>query len=165
VSKGEKFEAKSGQIPADVLTHALRREWRAENRFFGRLFDHIGILSGSNHRLNGQLTLVRATKKTDALTAVRPKPAEAVRKRESTRFSGVALPFPSCCQANTARTEGWSFWNLAFSMRFHTASATIGHSTGLGERHLLGPHEPSYRRHLSSALTCSATGVENDPVC
>jgi hypothetical protein len=27
----EKFEAKSGQLPADLLRHALRRERRAEN--------------------------------------------------------------------------------------------------------------------------------------
>ncbi|MBK3743141.1 hypothetical protein G3A39_28280 [Paraburkholderia aspalathi] len=28
-----KFEAKSDEIPADLLRHALRRERRAENRF------------------------------------------------------------------------------------------------------------------------------------
>jgi len=30
----EKFEAKSGQLPADLLRHALRRERRAENPLF-----------------------------------------------------------------------------------------------------------------------------------
>jgi hypothetical protein len=33
VDQGEKFEAKSSEIPADLLRHALRRERRAENRF------------------------------------------------------------------------------------------------------------------------------------
>lgn len=36
--------------------------------------------------------------------------------------TGVALPFPSCCQANTARSEGAIFQTTAFSKRFHTAS-------------------------------------------
>ena len=32
MDQGEKFEAKSGETPADLLRHALRRERRAENR-------------------------------------------------------------------------------------------------------------------------------------
>lgn len=52
--------------------------------------------------------------------------AEAVLKRERTRFSSVALPFPSCCQANTARSEGSICEETMFSMRFHTALAERG---------------------------------------
>ncbi|ABO58781.1 hypothetical protein Bcep1808_5851 [Burkholderia vietnamiensis G4] len=54
--------------------------------------------------------------------------AEAMLKRERTRFSSVALPFPSCCQANTARSEGSICEETMFSVRFHTALAIFGPS-------------------------------------
>jgi len=46
-----------------LLRHALRRERRAENPFFGRFFTRIAILSGPNHALNAQITLFRPTEK------------------------------------------------------------------------------------------------------
>jgi hypothetical protein len=62
VVQGEKFEAKSGQTPADLLRHALRRERRAEKRLFVRFFTRTIILSGSNRVLNGHLTLSGSAK-------------------------------------------------------------------------------------------------------
>jgi hypothetical protein len=49
--------------------------------------------------------------------------AEAVSKFESTRVSGVALPFPKCREADTARSDGSTFTLDAEVVRFDTASA------------------------------------------
>ena len=52
-------------------------------------------------------------------------------KLESTRFSGVALPFPRHCEANTARSGGSIFSSVAFRVRFHTPSASKRRSTAV----------------------------------
>jgi len=48
-------------------------------------------------------------------------------KTQKSRFSGVALPFPSRYQAVTRRPEGWRFKKASGSARFHTASSGIVH--------------------------------------
>ena len=45
-------------------------------------------------------------------------------------FSGVALPFPKCRQADMARSEGSIISNHVFGMRFHTPSADYGQLNG-----------------------------------
>ena len=49
-------------------------------------------------------------------------------KTQKYSVSGVALPFPRCCQADMARSEGLIFSNATFSLRFHTASVDLGRS-------------------------------------
>jgi len=41
-------------------------------------------------------------------------------------FSGVALPFPRHCEANTAGSGGSIFSSVAFRVRFHTPSTASG---------------------------------------
>jgi hypothetical protein len=65
VVQGEKFEAKSGKFPADLLRRALRRERRAENRLFGRFLTRTVILSGSNQVLNAEITLSGSAKRVE----------------------------------------------------------------------------------------------------
>jgi len=49
--------------------------------------------------------------------------AEAVSKLETTRFSGVALPFPTCREADTERFDRSTFSLDVEVARFDTASA------------------------------------------
>jgi hypothetical protein len=54
-----------------------------------------------------------------------------LRLRIKTNVRGFQVSFyhfPSGRQANTARSEGSIFWSVAFSVRFHTASAIKRHS-------------------------------------
>lgn len=67
-----------------------------------------------------------------------PPLAEAVRKRETTRFSGVALPLPSSQQAGTARSEGSTISKGALDKCFYTASAGSERAAPAGQPlHLL----------------------------
>ncbi|WP_240975144.1 RNA-guided endonuclease InsQ/TnpB family protein [Paraburkholderia aromaticivorans] len=56
--------------------------------------------------------------------------AEAVSKLEITRFSGVALPLPTCCEADTERSGGSIFALDVRVARFDTASAGARRSLG-----------------------------------
>lgn len=59
--------------------------------------------------------------------------AEGVSKLEITRFSGVALPFPRCREADTERSGGATFAVDVEVARFYTVSAGNGHRyPGLG---------------------------------
>jgi hypothetical protein len=49
--------------------------------------------------------------------------AEAVSKLETTQFSGVALPFPKCREADTERSGGATFALDVEVARFDTALA------------------------------------------
>ena len=57
------------------------------------------------------------------MLSVGPGSAEAVSKLETTRFSGVALPFPTCREADTERFDRSTFSLDVEVARFDTASA------------------------------------------
>jgi hypothetical protein len=52
--------------------------------------------------------------------------AEGVRELEITQFSSVALPFPKCREADTARSDGSIFASDVEVARFDTPSAESG---------------------------------------
>ncbi len=83
----------------------------------------------------------------------RPQRVETVWKRKSTRFSGVALPFQTHCQADTARSEGSPFSNLTFSLRFHTTWVGGGPSSATCHR----PTPPTDSRRLASSWCLEGT--------
>ncbi len=70
-------EAKSGQILADLLRHALRA--RAASRIAGiwPVFGRFFMLTEAYRRFNSQITLVRRAKKT-SIFLERPKPPETL---------------------------------------------------------------------------------------
>ncbi|WP_154678228.1 hypothetical protein [Paraburkholderia nodosa] len=76
-----------------------------------------------------------------------PKLAEAVSKLEITRFSGVALPFPECREADTEHSGGSTFAPDVDVTRFDTTSAEFC-LTAIGSTHPIEPFRQCVRLSL-----------------